>query len=411
VALHATDVADPIPSPDSSIGIWMERRRERRKTMYRWFKVGDYERGFVFRGRDFVEVLGPGNYVRFDPLFRLWVEIQDVTEPRIECDRLDVIVKMGVLGNEALVVDLADGERALVWVDKRLESVLGPGLYAYWTIMKDVRVEVVDATKVRISTSALAKLLSLPGTAAMIDMVDVDASSVGLYFLNGVYQETLSSGRYAFWKGEGRVEVRKVDLREQLLDVNGQEIMTKDKVTLRLNAVLTYSVIDAEKCFVSTSDYVQLIYREVQLVLRAVIGTRTLDEILDGKDAVADELQRLLEPRLAKVGLVLGAFGIKDVILPGEMRELLNRVTEAKKAAEANLVSRREEVAAVRSQLNAARLIESNPTLMRLRELEVLEKITEKATLNVVLGDKGLADKVVKLLSTGRWRNATALVF
>lgn len=90
--------------------------------------------------------------------------------------------------------------------------------------------------------------------------------------------------------------------------------------------------------------------------------------------------------------------GLRDVILPGEMREILNRVTEARKAAEAALITRREETAAIRSQANTARLYESNPTLMRLRELEVLERVTEKAKLSVVLGDGGLADRVVKLL-------------
>jgi len=90
--------------------------------------------------------------------------------------------------------------------------------------------------------------------------------------------------------------------------------------------------------------------------------------------------------------------GIRDVILPGDMKDLLNKVTEAKKAAEANLITRREETAAVRAQLNAARILESNPTLMPLRELEVLEKVTDKTNLNVILGDKGLADKVITLL-------------
>ena len=90
--------------------------------------------------------------------------------------------------------------------------------------------------------------------------------------------------------------------------------------------------------------------------------------------------------------------GLRDVNLPGEMREILNRVTEARKAAEAALITRREETAASRSQANTARLYESNPTLMRLRELEVLERVTEKAKLSVVLGEGGLADRVVKLL-------------
>jgi hypothetical protein len=73
-------------------------------------------------------------------------------------------------------------------------------------------------------------------------------------------------------------------------------------------------------------------------------------------------------------------------------------VTEARKAAEANLITRREEIAAMRSQANTARILESNPTLMRLRELEVLEKVAGKAKLSVVLGEKGLTDRVVKLL-------------
>ena len=80
------------------------------------------------------------------------------------------------------------------------------------------------------------------------------------------------------------------------------------------------------------------------------------------------------------------------------MPTILNRVTEAKKAAEADLITRREETAATRSQANTARIFESNPALMRLRELEVLEKVADKANLNVVLGEKGLADRIVKLL-------------
>jgi hypothetical protein len=80
------------------------------------------------------------------------------------------------------------------------------------------------------------------------------------------------------------------------------------------------------------------------------------------------------------------------------MKDLMNKVMEAKKAAEANLISRREETAAMRSQANTAKLLESSPTLMRLRELEVLEKVAAGGKLNVVLGEKGLAERVVNLL-------------
>lgn len=76
----------------------------------------------------------------------------------------------------------------------------------------------------------------------------------------------------------------------------------------------------------------------------------------------------------------------------------MNKVTEAKKAAEANLIFRREETAAMRSQANTAKLLENNPTLMRLRELEVLEKIAAAGHMNIVLGEQGLAQRVVNLL-------------
>jgi hypothetical protein len=86
------------------------------------------------------------------------------------------------------------------------------------------------------------------------------------------------------------------------------------------------------------------------------------------------------------------------VILPEDMKDLMNKVTEAKKAAEANLIVRREETSAMRSQANTAKVLEGNPTLMRLRELEVLEKVASAAKLNVVLGEKGLTDRVMNLM-------------
>src|SRR5207247_1486977 len=125
---------------------------------------------------------------------------------------------------------------------------------------------------------------------------------------------------------------------------------------------------------------------------------RVLDAFLTDKDAVGRELLEQLRPRATALGVEVATAGIRDVILPGEMKDLLNKVTEAKTAAEANLITRREETAAMRSQANTARLLQDNPTLMRLRELEVLEKIAATAKLSVVLGDKGLTERVVNVL-------------
>ena len=89
---------------------------------------------------------------------------------------------------------------------------------------------------------------------------------------------------------------------------------------------------------------------------------------------------------------------MKDIILPGDMKELLNKVTEAKKASEAALITRREETASMRSQANTAKILESNPTLMRVRELETLEKVAQTASLKIVLGEKGLTESLAKLI-------------
>jgi regulator of protease activity HflC (stomatin/prohibitin superfamily) len=201
-----------------------------------------------------------------------------------------------------------------------------------------------------------------------------------------------------FWKKMGTVKFYHVNMRETVLDVSGQEIMTSDKVTLRMNSVITYRVTDALKSVSVVDDSKQAVYREAQLALRAVIGTFDLDTLLSDKEKVAKDLESTIKDRAASFGVDVLSIGIRDVILPGDMKDMMNKVIAAQKAAAANLIMRREETAAMRSQANTAKLLDNNPTLMRLRELDVLEKIAEKSKLNVVLGEKGLADRVVNLL-------------
>ena len=366
--------------------------------LFHRFKVREHERGLLFEDRDFKAVLRAGRHFLWDLLRKVRVDVVSVRDVWLIHKDLDVIAKSGALGDEARVVDLKDHERAVVWVDGRIEAVLKPGLYALWTVFHDVRVEVFDARAVRFEHPDLAVIAQARGAAPLLEAVTVEAGHAGLFFKDGRHEAMLAPGAHAFWKGVAKARILDVDLREQVVDVAGQEIMTADKVTLRLNAVVTYKVADPLKAVSTVEDYRQALYREAQLALRGVIGTRELDLLLSDKDAVARELDGIVRVRVAGFGLEVVALGIRDVILPGEMKDLMNKVTEAKKAAEAALITRREETAAMRSQANTAKILESSPTLMRLRELEVLEKVSEKANLTVVLGEKGLADRVVKLL-------------
>jgi len=219
-----------------------------------------------------------------------------------------------------------------------------------------------------------------------------------LVYRDGALLEKVREGLHVYWKGTGKIAWKSVDLREQTADVAGQEIMTADKVTLRLNAVVTYRIADAKTAVSATDDVRQALYREAQLALRIAVGVRDLDQFLADKDAVAREMADAIRLRVGVLGLDVVSSGIRDVILPGDMKDLMNKVTEAKKAAEANLIVRREETAAMRSQANTAKLLEGNPTLMRLRELEVLEKVAGSGKLNVVLGEKGLAERIVNVI-------------
>lgn len=364
-----------------------------------WVKVEAYERGLVFQDGAFSRLLQPGRHLLIDPLRRTEIEKVSVRDPWLRHRNLDVIVRSGALEGQALVLDLKDHERALVWIDGRLEAVCGPGLSALWTVYRDVRVERIDSRPVRFEHPELPKVLAADSATKLLQAVPVAAGWTVLVFLDGRLADTLGPGLHAYWKGEGDVRVMPIDLREQSVDLSGQEIMTADKVTLRLNAVLTYRVSDPARAAVEVEGYAQALYRQTQLVLRAVVGTRELDALLSDKDGVVAEMESLVRARAEALGIEVRSMGLRDVILPGEMRDLLNRVTEARKAAEASLITRREETAAIRSQANTARIYESNPTLMRLRELEVLEKVAEKADLSVILGGEGgLTDRVVKLL-------------
>ena len=361
-------------------------------------KIRSYEVGLYFHDGEFKGLLGAGRHWFLDPLGKVKVEVVSQRAPWLTHEKLDVIARSGALKDRAVVVDLKDRQRALVWVEGRFSHVLPPGLYAYWTGFREVAVEVVDATRVRFEHKDLQVIVRSPMAERVLDTFAVEQGHVGVVFEDGSYVDTLPPGKYAFWKNVAKIAVVPVDLRETMLDIGGQEIMTADKVTLRTNAVVTYRVADSHKALSAADDARQALYREAQLALRAVIGVRELDQFLADKDALARELEAIVRQRVAALGLEVVSLGIRDVILPGDMKDLMNKVTEAKKAAEANLIARREETAAMRSQVNTAKLLEGNPTLMRLRELEILEKVAANSKLNVVLGEKGLAERVVNLL-------------
>lgn len=362
-------------------------------------RVASHEIGLLWRGNELAEILSPG--VHYIPRWNDPVAIETLSTRDIlvrSRANSQIVITSGKLGAHAEEIVLGDSERAIIWAEGRMRVLLGPGLHAVWTATRGLRIERLDATAARLEHPQLKAILALPGVATLIETQEVPPWSAGLWWKNGEYQGRLAPGLHGWWKDIALIQVKNVDLREQTLDISGQEILTADHVTLRLNALVTYRVEDPLASVTRSTDAGLALYKAAQLALRVAVGGRELDALLAAKDVLAEELLAAIRPRAAELGLALGSVGVRDLILPGEMKTLLNRVVEARKAAEAALITRREETASIRMQANTAKVYESNPALMRLRELEAIENIAGKASLSIVLGEKGVAERVVKML-------------
>lgn len=205
-------------------------------------------------------------------------------------------------------------------------------------------------------------------------------------FADGRYEKTLGPGRYFLRRMFPRREAYLFDVRLMLLAVTGQEILTRDKLPVRLNLTAQYRLADPAKAITTVQVYTTFLYEELQLAARAIAAENTLDELLAKKTALTDELANKVRPRAAEVGLELAACGVKDVILPGDIKALVMKTAEAEQAAKAALITAREELAATRVRANTAKLYADNPAMLRLKELEVMAEFAKKTGNTFVFG-------------------------
>ena len=189
-----------------------------------------------------------------------------------------------------------------------------------------------------------------------------------------------------------------MDTRLQQLNIQGQEILTQDKVTLRINFLCTYRITDYVKVVTEVDNYIDQMYNAAQMALRDYVGRYRLDQLLENKDELSGFVTERLKERAVSLYVEIVDAGIKDVILPGEIRDIMNTVLTAEKKAQANVILRREEVASTRSLLNTARLMEENATLYKLKELEYLERICENVGSIQLNGSGDILSQLAELL-------------
>ena len=352
----------------------------RRVGLFSEFIVKDDERAFLSRDGRFEKLLEPGRHKAFDWNRRLSAEVVKVVRAEIPAEKALLFEKTHpALAEENFEIVQADPtEVAIVSFDGEPKHLVLPNTTrAFWKTLTRVDVDTIDtATDIRIAKRHQDRL-DLASTSVITSAI-VEAHEAGLLTVDGKLEERLQPGRHAFWNIGRTVKIAKVDLRPQPLEVTAQEILTKDRIGIRVTLTAFVKVIDPEKAVLSTADVNGTLYRMIQFAIREAVAARTLDEILAARDTIDNQVRAFVSERAKQLGAEVGEIGVKDVILPGDIRVLLNKVVEAERVAKANLIRRQEETASTRSLLNTSKLMENNPLLLRLKELEALEKLVEK---------------------------------
>ena len=270
--------------------------------------------------------------------------------------------------------------------------------------------------------------------SAMNDLIIKDTHR-GLWYEDGVLTRVLEAGRYALPRPHlfGRVpsvEVVLVDMRERDLTIKGQEILTADKVAIRVSIIVQFRVTDPRAALHEVEKYEDRLYSDVQLAARRSLASMPLEEILTNRNQLSEDILRDVKEIAATYGVAIFRADVKDLIFPGNLQEIMNKVLAAERMSEAQLVEARtkadvqrieaqaklesqrlqaesiaetqrlsatveaevqrtrtqSEVDALRAQGEAAQEYTTHPALLRLRELETLRELAKSAQARIYIG-------------------------
>ncbi len=336
--------------------------------------INENQRGLLFKNGKYVKMLPAGKYFSYGGKE---IEVLSLDQP-IVSDKcaLDIILSDTTVANNVSVIEVADEELALHFVNGKFASVLRHGKYAFWSQIDKHEYKIVDISTPEVSADVPEYIFTKIPALYYTKVEVLEYQKARLYF-NQKFIKILDAGTYYFWKNGVKIDVGFVDTRLTQMDITGQEILTQDKVSLRINFVCNYRVTDYVKILTEIDDFAEQMHVAAQLALREYVGKYKLDEILENKTQMSEFVFAKLKEKEKELFVEITDAGVKDIILPGEIREIMNTVLVAEKRAQANVITRREEVASTRSLLNTAKLMDENQTLYKLKELEYVERICE----------------------------------
>ena len=363
--------------------------------------IKDNQAGFVLKNGVFRKMITAGTY-HFSKMSGYEVEVEEMTG---ELNYMEVpyqVLSKDMAFLDATVhMEIPDGCAGFIYINEKLTMFATRKEYTFWNVFDKYEIKVVSMKEPVIGAEVSKQMLSLvPGK--FYTEISVGEGETGLVYYDNVMQNQLSRGVYHFWNYTHNINYNVLDMKQKELDIVGQEILTKDKIGIRMNVACIYKIRDAVEFAATITDLKGQLYSAVQLAIREIVGNYKLDEILELKEQISKEIYDVLKEREMMFCVTFLSAGIKDIILPGEIREIMNSVLVAEKAAQANVISRREEVASTRSLLNTAKLMDENRTLYKLKELEYLEKICEKVGEISVNGNVGIIEQLGKMMGTGQ---------
>jgi len=343
--------------------------------MIKKYKINENECGYLIRRGRFEKLLTVGTYY-FLSLSGCEVKIVPMTGAVNTCGiPEEILMKNPEFASRVVKNVLPDTSIAIRFVNGAFREVVCKPETLFWNVFEKNEFQVIDITKPWMEETLPRMYMELMPAKYYKKIVIKDGETGLLYFDNQF---------------------------ERQLEISGQEILTADKVGVRLNVICTYRITDPRRLVMLVENVGTQLYTHAQLILREYVGRFRLDELLEQKEEISQYVLEEMKKKQEDYCVEIVSAGIKDIILPGEIREIMNTVLLAEKRAQANVITRREEVASTRSLLNTARLMDENQTLFKLKEMEYLERICDKVGTISINGGKGVMEQLAELVGMER---------
>ena len=255
--------------------------------MIKRIKIEAYQVGLLFENRKLVAVLQEGLHWTFGNKNVLIYDMNAAFQAPFE---LNILLQNQDLASMLEVVEVADNEIVLQFVNGNFKEILIPGRYAFWKGIVKNEFTRADLSKIEITENIKVNLLEHAKMRYFTRKFIVASNDKALLFVNGTFVKELKSGTHYFWNNAITIEVKTFDIRQQQVEISGQELLTKDKAGLRINFFVRYQVVDIMKALVDNKDFEKQLYVAMQLALRAFVGGLTLDELLAKKDTIAEAI-------------------------------------------------------------------------------------------------------------------------